>query len=87
MLNKMCIRTWSIKNDRLVVRNLESKRLLYHVVGDNEMVCKNEVKKEEHLPCITESQLDYKYALERILKRYASAWKRLVRYDADKEKS
>jgi hypothetical protein len=49
------------------------------------MVCKNEVKKEEHLPCITESQLDYKYDLERILKRYASAWIKLVRYDAEKE--
>jgi hypothetical protein len=31
--------------------------------------------------------LDNKYALERILKRYASAWIKLVRYDAEKEKS
>ena len=40
-----------------------------------------------HLPCIEESQLDYKYALERILKRYASAWKKLADYDKQKEKS
>jgi hypothetical protein len=83
----MCIRSWSIKNYYLLVRDLEGNRFLYHIVGDNEMVCKNEVKKEEHLPCIEESQLDYKYALERILKRYASAWIKLVRYDAEKEKS
>ena len=51
------------------------------------MVCKDKLNKEEHLPSITESQLEYKYDLERILKRYASAWKRLVRYDAEKEKS
>ena len=45
---------------------------------------KDKVKKEEHLPCIEESLFDYKYDLERILKRYASAWKKLADYDKQK---
>lgn len=48
---------------------------------------KDKVKKEESLPCIKESDMPDKYILERILRNYRSAWKRLVEYDADKEKS
>ena len=62
------------------MRDMETGRPLYHIVGDNEMVHKVVDKKEEHLPCIVESQLEYKYDLERILKRYASAWRKLVKY-------
>ena len=34
------------------------------------------------LPCIEESEMEGKYILERILKRYRSAWKKLVEYDS-----
>ena len=49
------------------------------------MVCEDEVK-EKHLPCIEESDMPDKYILERILKRYASAWKKLADYDKQREK-
>lgn len=70
-----------------MVRDLEGNRLLYHIVGDNEMVCKNEVKKEEHLPCIEESNMVGKYDLERVLRRYKSAWAKLVEYDRNEKES
>lgn len=42
---------------------------------------------ETSMSCITESSLDDKHNLERILKSYASAWKKLADYDKQKEKS
>ena len=47
----------------------------------------DKVVKEESLPCIVKSEMPEKYILERILRKYKSAWKRLVKYDANKEKS
>jgi hypothetical protein len=43
------------------------------------------VKKEEHLPCIEESNMVGKYDLERILKRYASSWRKLAEYDKQRK--
>ena len=47
----------------------------------------NKVVKEESLPCIVESKMPEKYILERILKQYRSAWRKLAEYDRQKEKS
>ena len=47
----------------------------------------DEVKKEERLPCIEESNMAGKYDLERVLRRYKSAWAKLVDYDKQKEKT
>ena len=38
-----------------------------------------ENEKEKSLPCIEESNMPDKYNLERILKQYKSAWKKLAK--------
>ena len=42
---------------------------------------------EDSRSCITESNLERKHDLERILRRYKSSWQKISDYDKNKEKS
>jgi len=64
---------------------MDGKKSLRNSEGDNRV--EDKVVKEESLPCIVKSEMPEKYILERILKQYRSAWRKLAEYDRQKEKS